>query len=254
MKRAYLDNAATTPVDPKVLEAMMPFFSENFGNASSIHDFGQQALKAVDQSRETVANFLGCEPKEIFFTSGATEANNAILFSLLEKTRTRSLITTGVEHPSVYEPAKKLKQMGVDVRTIQPDSNGFIDPVSIAESIDTHTGLISVIHVQNEIGTIQPIKIIGKLIREKEKQVGHRIHFHADMVQALGKIKIDLKELDVDSASFSGHKFCGPKGTGILFMRNPSPLLFRGGEQEFGVRTRTKNVPAINGISKVVEK
>ena len=251
----YLDYNATTPVDPAVLEAMLPFLGENFGNAGSIHTPGQRARAAVDAARESVAALIGAEPNEIVFTGGGTEADNLALFGAVaaSKKPRKHVITTAIEHHAILHSCDELVREDVDV-TIVPvrtgrDSQGIVDPEEIRGAIRPETVLISVMHANNELGTIQPIEEITRIAREAG------VCFHCDAVQSAGKVPLDVKKLGVDLLSISAHKFCGPKGVGALYMRKGQQVAPRafGGHAERDRRAGTENVPGIVGIGKAAE-
>ncbi len=251
MKRIYLDYAATTPVDPKVLEAMQPYFFEKFGNPSSIHGFGQEAKKAIEDAREGLALFLGAKPEEIVFTSGGTESNNfallGVAYALGEKGN--HIITTQIEHHAVIEPLKFLKKSGFKITQLKVDKYGLVDPGEVKKAITKKTILISVMHANNEIGTIEPVAQIGRIAREKG------VYFHSDAVQTIGHIPVNVDELNVDLLSLSAHKFYGPKGVGALYIRKGTRIesFLRGGDQENGRRASTHNTVAIVGMEKAAE-
>lgn len=269
MKKIYLDYAATTPVDKEVLKELLPYFSEKFGNPSSTHYFGQEAIAAVDAARDKIANLLNCLPtgdhpkgdgfNEIIFTGSATEANNLAIKGIAANLKKSHFITTNIEHESILEPFKELKKFGHEIAYIKADKNGFINISELEKNIKTNTVLISVIYANNEIGTIQPIKEIGKFIGKiniKRKEAGlNRIYFHADAVQALQFLECRPDWLKVDLMTFSGHKIYGPKGIGALYVRKNTPLapIILGGGQEFGLRSGTENVPYIVGFAKAME-
>jgi len=251
MKRIYLDYAATTPTDPEVIKAMRLYFSGRFGNPSSIHSFGQEARKAVEDSRQAIASFLGASPEEIVFTCGGTESNNHVIFGVaqaLEK-KGNHIITTAIEHHAITEPAKSLEKRGFKVSYVGVDRYGLVSPEDIKKEITDETVLISVMHANNEIGTIQPIAEIGRIAREKE------VYFHTDAVQTVGHIPTNVDELNVDFLSLSAHKFYGPKGVGALYIRKGSRIerFFYGGDQEKGRRASTHNTPGIVGLAKAIE-
>ncbi len=251
MERIYLDYAATTPCDPDVLEAMKPYFSEKFGNPSSIHSFGQETKKAVEDARNTLADFLGAKPEEIVFTSGGTESNNFALFGMagaLEK-KGNHIITSQIEHHAIIEPCKVLEKKGYSVTYVKVDRSGTVNPQDVLKAITDKTILISVMHANNEIGVIEPIAEIGKLAKEKG------IPFHTDAVQAVGHIPTNINELNVDALSLSAHKFYGPKGVGALYIRKGTRInrFLHGGDQEKGRRASTLNVPGIVGMAKAIE-
>lgn len=251
MKQIYLDYAATTPCDSEVLEAMKPYFSEKFGNPSSIHSFGQEAKKAMEDSRSILADFLGAKPEEIVFTSGGTESNNFALFgvtSALEK-KGNHIITSQIEHHAITEPCKVLEKRGFALTYVKVDKNGLIDPDDVRKTITDKTVLISIMHANNEIGVIQPIAEIGRIAKEKA------IPFHTDAVQTVGHISANVNELNVDLLSLSAHKFYGPKGVGALYIRKGTRInrFLHGGDQEKGRRASTSNVSGIVGMAKAIE-
>ncbi|MDD5654997.1 MAG: cysteine desulfurase NifS [Candidatus Omnitrophica bacterium] len=250
-KRIYLDYAATTPCDPLVLKAMEPYFFEQFGNPSSIHAFGQEAKKAIEDSRETLASFLGAKADEIVFTSGGTESNNFAITGAayaLEK-KGDHIITSSIEHHAVTEPCKLLEKRGFKVTYLKVDKYGLVSPEDVKKAMTDKTILISIMHANNEIGTIEPIAEIGRIAREKG------VYFHTDAVQTTGHIPINVNELNVDLLSLSAHKFYGPKGVGALYIRKGTRIetFLRGGDQEKGRRASTHNTPGIAGLGKAVE-
>lgn len=251
MKRIYLDYAATTPTDPEVLEAMKPYFFEKFGNASSIHAYGQEAKKGIEAAREKLASFIGAKPEEIVFTSGGTESNNTAIKGVAGALQQMGnhIITTALEHHAISEPCKFLEKRGFIVTTIGVDKEGIVDPADIKKAITDKTVLISVMHANNEIGVIQPIAEIGKIAREKG------IVFHTDAVQTVGHIPVNVDELQVDLLSLSAHKFYGPKGVGALYVRKGTRMewLLHGGDQERNRRGSTHNTPGIVGLGKAIE-
>jgi len=251
MKRIYLDYAATTPTDPEVMKAMQPYFFENFGNPSSIHHYGQVAKKAVEDSREALADSLGAKTDEIIFTSGGTESNNHAIFGVAEalKNKGNHIITTAIEHHAVIEPCKFLEKRGFKVTYVKVDKYGMVSPADIKKAINSKTILISVMHANNEIGTIQPVAEIGDIARSKE------IYFHVDAVQTVGHIPVKVDELNVNLLSLSAHKFYGPKGIGALYIRKGTRIenYLHGGDQEKGRRASTHNTPGIVGLGKAIE-
>lgn len=251
MKKIYLDYAATTPTDPEVLKAMEPYFFEKFGNPSSIHGFGQEAKKAIESSRKILAEFIGAKPEEIVFTSGGTESNNFAVkgVAYANEKKGNHIITSAIEHHAVSEPCKFLEKHGFKVTYIGVDKNGIVNPEDIRKSITDKTILISIMHANNEIGSIQPIKEIGKIAREKE------ILFHTDAVQAVGHIPVNVNDLEVDLLSLSAHKFYGPKGVGALYIRKGTKIekFFHGGDQESKRRGSTHNTPGIVGLGRAIE-
>lgn len=251
----YLDHHATTPVAPEVLEAMLPYFAENFGNpASAGHPYGWIAEEAVARARESVARLLGATAREITFTSGSTESNNMALFGVAEahKERGRHIVTTAIEHKSVLDPCRVLQERGFEITHLPVGRDGRVNPDDVRRALRPDTILLSVMWVNNEIGTIQPIADIGRIAKEKG------VYFHTDAVQAVGHLKIDVEAAGVDLLSLSGHKFYGPKGVGALYVRRKNPRvelspLFFGGGQERGVRSGTLNVPGIVGLGRAAE-
>lgn len=251
MPGIYIDHAATTPLHPAVLEAMLPFFGEYYGNASSIHNFGRTARTAIDNARGRMASLLGCSPNELFFTSGGTESDNWAIFGLaapLQGTR-KHIITTQVEHHAVLHACERLEKLGFDVTYLPVDQSGRVAVQEVEAAVRPDTCLISVMYANNEVGTLQPIKRIGTLARERG------IYFHVDAVQALGAVAFCLHDLPVDLMSFSAHKINGPKGIGALYVARGvavSPLIY-GGAQERRQRAGTENVPGIIGFAKAVD-
>jgi len=251
MKKVYLDYAATTPTDPIVVSAMQPYFFEKFGNASSLHAYGQEAKKAIEDSRESLAGFINAKPEEIIFTSGGTESDNYALLGAayaLEK-KGNHIITSVIEHHAISEPAKFLEKKGFKVTYLLVDKDGLVSPDDLKKAITDKTILISVMHANNEIGTLQPIAQLGKIAREKG------IYFHTDAVQTVGHIPIDVDQLNVDILSLSAHKFYGPKGVGALYVKKGIRIdtFLRGGDQERGRRASTQNTTGIVGLGKAVE-
>jgi len=261
-KKIYLDYAATTPVDKEVLKAMMPYFCSKFGNASSIHSFGQEAIMAIDQARGKIAKLFSCDFSEIIFTGSTTESNNLAIKGIVTQHITRNtqhFITTKIEHESVLEPLKELARAGHKVTYLPIDKDGLIKISDLEKSIKDNTILVSIIYANNEIGTIQPIKEIGKLlekINKKRQKTGlSKIYFHTDAVQAFNYLECRPDWLKIDLLTFSGHKIYGPKGVGGIYVRKNTPLspIISGGGQEFGLRSGTENVPYIVGLAKAVE-
>jgi len=251
MKKIYLDNAATTPTDARVLQAMLPYFTEVYGNPSSLHAFGQEAKHAIEEARCNVAAFIGAKPEEIVFTSGGTESNNFAIKGVAYARREKGnhIITSKIEHHAILEPCHFLEKQGFEITCLPVDEYGLVDPADVDKAITDRTILISVMHANNEIGTIQPIAEIGKIARRRG------IYFHTDAVQTLGHLPIDVDALNVDILSASGHKLCGPKGVGILYIRKGVRLrpFMHGGDQEQQRRASTHNVPGIVGFGKAVD-
>lgn len=250
MERIYLDHAATSPTDPRVVEKMLPYLTENFGNPSSIHSFGRESRKWLDSTRELIAQEIGAHPNEIVFTSGGTEADNmAILGSALAREKQgRHIITTKIEHHAVLHTCNRLEEMGFDVTYLDVDESGRISAEQVKDALRDDTILVTVMYGNNEVGTIQPIDEIGDLLKD------HPALFHTDAVQAFGFLPIDVQKSRIDMMSVSGHKLNGPKGTGFLYVNENvklSQLLF-GGEQERKRRAGTENVPGIAGLGEAV--
>lgn len=278
MEKIYLDHAATTPVDPRVLEVMNKFHTENFGNASSVHSFGREAAKALDKAREDVADFLHADFHEIIFTSGATEANNIAIMGLIKKfvlkhkgQKKFHVITSSIEHSSVREVFKHMAEMGMAELTVIPvDESGIVNPDDVKDAIKENTILVSIMMANNEIGTIQPIRKIGKLIKkfnEREDRAVHikqstgdkdskftaydKVYFHTDAVQAANYSDLNVEFLHVDLMTISAHKIYGPKGAGALYIKAGTPIdkIMFGGDQENSLRPGTHNLPAIVGLA-----
>ena len=247
MKRVYMDANATTPLAPEVLDAMRPYFIEHFGNASSIHQQGQQARGAVEHARASVASLLNCRPAEIVFTSGGTESDNLALFGLVQPGD--HLITSSIEHHAILHAAEKLRDRGADVTFLPVSAEGVIDPEDVLRSIRPNTRLISIMMANNETGAIQPVNEIGRIAAEAD------VYFHTDAVQAAGKLPIDVQSIRCDLLSISGHKMHAPQGTGILYVRRGTKLepLFFGGSHERQRRAGTENLPGIVGLGKASE-
>ena len=252
MRQIYLDHNATTPVRKEALDAMMPYFSEEYGNASSVYSMGQKARQAIDEAREVIGNAIGTEAADIIFTSGGTEADNLAVkgVAMANLNKGRHVITSGIEHLAVLEPCRFIeKEFGFDVTYLPVDKYGIVDINKLKDSIRKDTVLISIMLANNETGTIQSVKEIAKLARE------NKIYFHTDAVQALGKLPIDVEELGIDLCSFSGHKLYGPKGIGALYLRKGVKIIpfQHGGHHERNKRAGTENVPGIVGFAKAVE-
>ena len=248
MRRIYLDYAATTPVHPDVLEAMLPYFNQSFGNPSAIYSYGQEARSAVDQARESLAALIGCRSEEIIFTSGGTEADNMALTGVLmaNEKKGNHIITCAIEHHAILETCHQLEKRGYKVSYLPVDSDGLVSPDDVRQAITPQTVLVSIALANNEIGTIQPIAEISKVAKEAG------VLLHTDAVQAVGRIPVDVSELGVDLLSISSHKLYGPKGVGALYVKKGtriSPILYGGG-QERGRRSGTENTAGIVGLGK----
>lgn len=251
MEAIYLDHSATTPKDPEVLGAMMRYFANHFGNPSSVHRFGQEAKRAVDEARGQVAALIGADPAEIVFTGGGTEADNMALMgtAFAETSGRNHIITCAVEHHAVLNPCKYLETKGFEVTCLPVDSEGVVSPEDVRRALTEKTLLVSIMHANNEIGTVEPLSEIAFVARERGVIV------HTDAVQSVGKIPVNVNDLGVDLLSLTGHKFYGPKGTGALYVRRNTPIapILFGGHQEGGRRTGTENVPGIVGLGKACE-
>jgi len=272
-KKIYLDNAASTPVDGEVLKAMLPYFEREYGNASSVHNFGQKARAAIDRAREQVADFLNCQVSEIIFTGSATEADNLAIFGVVRDFQERRIkphfITTRIEHDAVLESCKKLEKEGVEVTYLPVDKEGIVRVSDVKKAIKKNTVLVSVMYANNEIGTVQPIAEIANIIRNfrnskfqapNPKQIPNLKSqfpiFHTDAVQAVNYLDCDVKKLGVDLLTLSAHKIYGPKGVGALYVKEGTPILpiIFGGGHEQGLRPGTENTPGIVGLGKAIEK
>jgi cysteine desulfurase len=251
MKRIYLDHAATTPVAKEVLEEMLPYFKEKYGNASSLHNFGIEAREAIEKARDFILNKLNGKEHKLIFTSGGTESNNFAIkgIAFANKNKGKHIITTKVEHACILNTCKWLESQGFEITYLDVDREGFVDLSKLEKAIKKDTILVSVIHGNNEIGTINPIREIGKICKERG------VYFHTDACQSFTKVPIDLEKDNVDLITINSHKIFGPKGVGALIIRediNVTPLL-HGGGHEFGYRSGTENVPGIVGFAKAVE-
>jgi len=252
-RRIYLDHAATTPVDPEVVQAMLPYFSERFGNASSLHRFGREAHEALEAARRSVAELIGAEEREIVFTSGGTESDNLAIKGLVlaqgKKPGGPHVVTSRVEHPAVLESCRYLESLGFQVEYLPVNREGLVDLAMLEKAISPATVLVTIQHANNEIGTVQPLEEIGEIAREKG------VLFHTDAVQSVGKIPVDVKRMNVNMLSLSSHKIHGPKGVGALYVQGnlaPMPLLHGGGHEK-NLRSGTENIPGIVGLGKAAE-
>jgi cysteine desulfurase len=250
-KKVYLDYSATTPMKKEIVDEMMPYFTEKFGNASSIYSLGREAKKAVDEAREQIAKAIGADSKEIFFTGGGSEADNWAIkgIAYANKSKGNHIITSKIEHHAVLHVCEYLEKHGFEVTYLDVDEYGFVDLNQLREAITDKTILITIMYVNNEIGTIQPIKEIAHIAKE------NNVYFHTDAVQALGNVAIDVKDLGVDLMNFSSHKIYGPKGIGAMYIRKGVKIdpLIHGGAQERRKRAGTENVPGMVGFGKAVE-
>ena len=250
-KAIYLDHASTTPTDPEVVEAMLPWFSEEFGNPSTVYSLGLTAAGAIQEAREAIAGTIGAEPDEIYFTSGGTESDNWAITGAADalQKKGRHLITSTIEHHAILETMEYLEKRGCEVTRVPVDSGGLVDPEDVRRAIRPDTILVSIMHGNNEVGTIEPIAEIGKITREAGTLL------HSDVVQTAGKMPLDVNELGLDMLSMSAHKFYGPKGVGLMYMRKRARItpLFHGGAQERGRRAGTLNVPGIIGMAKALQ-
>ena len=250
-KKIYLDYAATTPVDSRVLKEMIPYLSKKFGNTMSLHSFGQEAKEALERSREAIANFIGAKNSEIIFTSSATESNNLALkgIAFANRNKGKHIIISSIEHPCIMESAKWLEGQGFRITRLKVDKYGLVNPDDLRKLIKKDTILISVMHANNEIGTIEPIEEIGRICKAKN------VYFHTDAAQTLGKIPIDVNKMNIDLLTASSHKIYGPKGAALLYVREGVKIesLLHGGGHEFGLRSSTVNVPSIVGFAKACE-
>ena len=251
MENVYFDNAATTRLDEDVLKEMMPYLTNKYGNASSIYKLGRESRKAVEDAREKIAEEINAEPEEIYFTAGGSESDNTILRGIAYsyKEKGNHIITSKIEHPAILETCKQLEKEGFEISYVGVDKNGIINLEELENLIKENTILISIMFANNEIGTIQPVEEIGKIAKR------HNIIFHTDAVQAVGSVKIDVKQMDIASLSMSAHKFYGPKGIGALYVKKGIRFqkFINGGHQEKNKRAGTENVPAIVGMGKAIE-
>lgn len=252
MKKIYLDHAATTPVDPEVLQAMLPYFTDSFGNPSSIHSFGRETRKTIEDARVIVAKELGAdEPREIVFTGCGSESDNLALKGIASayKDKGNHIITSSVEHHAIFDTCKYLERKGFEITYLPVDADGLVDPQDVLKALTDRTILVSIMHANNEVGTIQPIAVIGRLLKER------KILFHTDAVQSVGSIPVNVNDLSVDLLSLSAHKFYGPKGVGALYIRKGTRIhsLIHGGGQERNRRAGTENIAGIVGLAKAIQ-
>ncbi len=255
MKKIYMDYAATTPVDKKVIEEMLPFFDKKFGNPSSIHKYGNEANQAIEKARENTAKIINAKPEEIIFTSGGTESDNlaikgtAYLNKNKRNNKEYNIITTEIEHPAVLSTCKHLEEQGFKIKYLPTDRYGIVDINELKKSISKNTFLITIMFANNEIGTIEPIEKIGKIAKE------NNILFHTDAVQAIGKTTVDVKKQNIDLLALSSHKIYGPKGVGALYIKKGTKIqpLAHGGGHEKGLRSSTLNTPGIVGLGKACQ-
>jgi len=245
----YLDNAASTKIHNEVLEDMMPYLKEQYGNPSSIHRYGRHAQKAIGKARKQIAYLINADPSEILFTSGGTESNNTALYGIAKKNPGSRIITSSIEHDAILEPCKKLEKEDFDIIYLPVNNYGLVDPLILKDNLTENTSLVSIMFGNNEVGTIEPISDFVKICKERN------IPFHTDAVQATGKIPIDVKELGIDLLSISSHKINGPKGIGALYIRKGISIdpVILGGGQENGLRSGTENVANIVGFGKACE-
>jgi len=251
VKTVYMDHAATTPIREEVVQAMLPYFTDTFGNASSVHAFGQEARKAVEEARDTVANCIGADPTEIYFTSGGTEGNNMAVKGAARayEKKGKYIVTSKIEHHSVLNCFRELEEGGFSASYLPVDGDGLVDPASLREALTPDTTLVSVMLANGETGTIEPVDTLAAIARERG------VSFHTDAVQTLGKIPVDVNVLDVNLLTISAHKLYGPKGVGALYIRKGTRIapLLRGGHHERNRRAGTENVPGIAGFARAIE-
>jgi cysteine desulfurase len=250
-RRIYLDHNATTPVHPEVLEAMLPYYKDKFGNASSIHSFGRETKVALEESREKVAKFINASPQEIYFTSGGTESDNLAIkgTAFANRKKGKQIITSKIEHHAILESCKFLEKEGFQVTYLPVDKYGLVDPDDLKKALRENTILVSIMHANNEVGTIQPIEELCKIAKKRGA------YFHTDAVQSVGKMPVDVQKLDVDMLSMSGHKIYGPKGVGAIYIKKGTRVISwsHGGSHERSRRAGTENVPGIVGLAKAME-
>jgi cysteine desulfurase len=245
----YLDNAATTAINEQVLQEMIPFLKEHYGNPSSIHRLGRVSNKAIKKVRKQIADLISADPEEILFTSGGTESNNTALYGISHANQGNHIITSSIEHEAILEPCKKLEKEGFEITYLPVNQEGLVNPIDFKQSIKENTCLASIMFANNEVGTLQPIKEISKICQEKN------IFLHTDAIQAIGKVNINVKDLGLDLLSISSHKINGPKGVGALYIRKGIPIdpFIVGGGQENGLRSGTENVAGLVGFGKACQ-
>ena len=253
MRKVYFDHAATTPIHPKVVEAMLPYLKEQFGNPLSLHSFGEGPREAMEEARAKVADLIGARPNEIYFTASGSEANNMAVkgIALMNREKGQHMVVSAIEHQSVLNSTQTLEKLGFEVTQVPVDQHGLVDPDNVVAAIRDDTTLVSVMHANNEIGTIEPVAEIARAVKEKRKGIA----FHTDAVATVGTLPVDVKELGVDLLSLAGNQFYGPKGAGALFIKRGTRImpLIDGGIQERGRRAGTENVPAIVGLGVAAE-
>lgn len=251
MKKIYLDNAGTTRLSGEVLSAMLPYYTEMYGNSNSLHSFGQEAHRAVEEARTSVAKLINANPKEIFFTSGGTEGNNWVVKGIARANthRGKHILVSAIEHHSIIESARELENEGFEVTYLPVDKTGMVDMYALLRELRPTTTLVSIMAVNNEVGTIQNIKAIGEILKD------YKTYFHVDAVQAMSCLHIDVKDMRIDALTMSAHKVHGPKGTGAVYIKMGTPIkkLIQGGEQESGKRGGTVNVAGVVGLAKAME-
>jgi len=251
VKKIYLDYAASAPIDPRVIKTMLPYLEKGFGNSSSLHSYGQEAKKTLEKSRKIIAKALGVKPEEIVFTASATESNNTALKGIAwaNKNKGNHIIISSIEHDCILESSKWLEKQGFEITKLPVDKYGLVNPKQLEKTITKKTILVSIMHANNEIGTIEPIEEIGKICKNK------KVYFHTDAAQSFAKTNIDVNKMNVDLLTASSHKLYGPKGAGLLYIRNGVKIdpLLHGGGHEKGLRSSTVNIPAISGFGKAVE-